>query len=71
MKFQVMDSSGHSETCYGEAEIAAAMAKFAELTKAGFTAAVRKEGEREYALARKFPSDVSSEVLFVPQLKGG
>lgn len=71
MKFSVMDHTGHSETSYSPEEVSSAMKKFAELTKAGFTAAVRKEGEREYALARKFPSDVSSEVLFVPQLKGG
>ena len=71
MKFQVMDHTGHSETCYGEAEVASAMAKFAELTKAGFTAAVRKEGERDYTLTRKLPNELDSEVLFVPQLKGG
>lgn len=71
MKFQVMDHTGHSETSYSPEEVSSAMKKFAELTKAGFTAASRKEGEREYALTRRLPNEPDSEVLFIPQLKGG
>jgi hypothetical protein len=70
MKFSIMDATGHTTEQYAEAEVSHAMERFAALLAEGRTAAVRKEGSREYSVTRTFDPS-AEETLFIPRLKGG
>jgi hypothetical protein len=70
----VMDHSGHSTVEFdprNTVELSAAMERFKALTGDGFTAAVRKEGERDYKVTRTFDPSADTETLFVPAMQGG
>ena len=68
----VMDSTGDTRFEFNSADAAAvteALARFKQLTDAGFTAAVRKDsGSSE--LMRHF-DPTADETLFFPRLRGG
>ena len=73
MKHFIMDHTGHSTIEIDKnnsVELDAAMARFAELTSKGHTAATRKTGETDYKVIKR-ASDQQDETLFVPQMRGG
>lgn len=73
MKHFIMDDTGHSTIEIDKdnsVELDAAMARFAELTGKGHTAATRKAGETDYKVIKN-PADQQDETLFVPQMRGG
>jgi hypothetical protein len=66
-----MDSKGdtrHEFDAADEGALAAAEARFRQLTGAGFTAAARADGRLD--LLRSFDPTVA-ETLFIPRLRGG
>jgi hypothetical protein len=68
----VMDSTGdtrHEFDPMDTAALAEAERRFNELTRAGFTAAVRR-GERRSELIRTFDA-AAEETVFFPRLRGG
>ena len=68
----VMDSTGDTRFEFNSADAAAvteALARFKQLTDAGFTAAVRK-GSGSSELVRHF-DPTADETLFFPRLRGG
>ena len=77
MRFNVMDHTGHSTQDFTKdsAEVAAAMVKFAELTKPpsqggkGYAAA-RRDAPGHLTHIRKFDPN-ATEIVFTPPLKGG
>jgi hypothetical protein len=73
-KHLIMDHSGHSTVKFdpkNTAELSEAMKRFKALTGDGFTAAVRKEGERDYRVTKTFDPSADAETLFVPAMQGG
>ena len=72
-KHHVMDFTGHSTIEFDKAntvDLEAAMARFAELTGSGHTAAVRKDGATDYTVVKTF-DPTADETLFVPAMQGG
>lgn len=70
-KHFIMDQTGHSTVEFDESNtvsIADAMARFAELTSKGYTAA-RKSPDGKHQLLREF--DPAADTLFFPRLQGG
>lgn len=70
MRFNVMDHTGHSVIEFKPEETDAAMAKFAELTGEGKTAASRKAGQSDYTVTKSFDPN-ADETVFITPKQGG
>jgi hypothetical protein len=68
----VMDQTGHTEHVFDKAnkvELSAAMERFDDLVKKGYTPAVLK-ADGNHQVTRKF-DPTADQTLFIPQLQGG